>query len=67
MKEFLLASICNDTENSQNYKVIGDQAYHLDTLIGELQVEMSSNVISISFKPITPVSVITFTGVLIQD
>jgi hypothetical protein len=54
----ILAYTCNDLQNAQDYKMVGNDCYYKDELIGEINEELKDGVLDIYFKPINPVKYI---------
>jgi len=62
-----LAYLCNDLDNAQDYKIIGNLAYHKDKLIGEIREELNGNYLDVYFKPEKPIESITVNIVINKD
>jgi hypothetical protein len=54
----ILAYLCNDLQNEQDYKIDGNNCYHKDEFIGEIKEELKDGVLDIYFRPIKPVEYI---------
>jgi hypothetical protein len=67
MGNIMLAYICNDLQNAQNYKVEGNNCYYKDKFIGEVAEKIENDAINIYFKPVLPVKSINVSITIEND